>query len=122
MIRLTARAAAWLLLSVLPAWAGDAASGERLFRTQCGSCHSVQPGRNMLGPSLFGVYGRAYGTAPGFRYPPAGQDAAVVWDERSLDRFLADPRSVLPRTSMLFAGLRTPAARADIVAYLQTLK
>jgi cytochrome c len=120
---LTGPAAALLvLLAAPPAQAGDAASGERLFRTQCASCHSGEPGRHKVGPSLFGVVGRPYGTAPGFRYPPADRDAAVVWDAESLDKYLTDPKSVLPRTAMPYAGLRNPAQRADIVAYLATLR
>ena len=100
-----------------PARAGDAASGGRLFRTQCAACHSTEPGRNKVGPSLFGVVGRAYGTAPGFRYSPASRDAAVVWNDESLDRYMADPKSVLPLAAMPYAGLRNPAMRADILAY-----
>ena len=123
MTRLIGPAAAVLaLLCALPARAGDAASGERLFRVQCGSCHSPQPGRNMMGPSLSGVVGRAYGTAPGYRYPAASRDAVVVWDDETLDKYLTDPKSVLPHGAMPYAGLRDPARRADIVAYLRTLK
>jgi cytochrome c len=94
----------------------------RLFRTQCAACHSSEPGANKIGPSLFGVYGRAYGAAPGFRYPAASRDAVVVWTDESLDKYLTDPRSVLPRGAMPYAGLRNPAQRADILAYLQSLK
>ncbi len=123
MIRLSGLAAALLILAgAQPARAGDAASGGRLFRTQCAACHSTEPGRNKVGPSLFGVVGRAYGTAPGFRYSPASRDAAVVWNDELLDRYMADPKSVLPLAAMPYAGLRNPAMRADILAYLQTLK
>jgi cytochrome c len=109
-------------LGPMLAWAGDAASGERLFRTQCASCHSTEPGRNMIGPSLAGVYGRAYGTAPGFRYSAASRGAAVVWDEESLDKYIANPRSVLPQAAMAYPGLRNAGQRADILAYLQQVK
>lgn len=123
MIRLIVVAAAMQgLLGAVPAWAGDAASGGRLFRSQCGACHSPHPGLNLIGPSLAGVYGRAYGTAEGYRYKGASPDSAVVWDDATLDKYLADPKSVLPHGTMLYAGLRDPAQRADIVAYLQTLK
>ena len=115
-------AALLVLLGATPARAGDAASGDRLFRTQCAACHSTEPGRNKIGPSLFGVVGRPYGTVPGYRYPPASRDMAVVWDDEALDKYLANPKSVLPRGAMPYAGLRDPARRADIVAYLRTLK
>ena len=110
------------LLCAAPAWAGDAASGERLFRVQCGACHSAEPGINKVGPSLAGVAGRAYGTAPGYRYSPAGRDVAVLWDDDTLDKYLTEPKSVLPRGTMPYAGLRNPGQRSDIVAYLRTLK
>ncbi len=120
---LTGTVAALLALpGTLPAAAGDAAAGLRLFRTQCAACHSSEPGINKIGPSLFGVYGRAYGTAPGFRYPVASHDAAVVWTDESLDKYLTEPKSVLPHGVMPYAGLSDPAQRADIVAYLRSLK
>ena len=123
MTRLTGIAALLLaLLYAVPARAGDPTNGERLFRVQCAACHSSEPGRNKVGPSLAGVFGRAYGTAPGYRYPSASQDASLVWDDATLDKYLADPKSLLPRGVMPYAGLRNPAQRADIVAYLQTLK
>lgn len=123
MMRLTGPATVLLgLLCAMPAQAGDPAGGARLFRVQCAACHSADPGRNMVGPSLAGVYGRAYGTAPGYSYSAAKPDATVVWDDEALDKYLADPKSVLPRGVMPYAGLRNPAQRADIVAYLQTLR
>jgi cytochrome c len=123
MTRLTGAATALLaLLCAMPARAGDAASGERLFRVQCAACHSTEPGRNKVGPSLAGVFGRAYGAAPGYRYPAAGRDVALVWDDETLDKYLANPKSLLPQGAMPYAGLRNPAQRADILAYLQTLQ
>ncbi len=122
MRRLNAVAATMLgLLCAVPAWAGDPVKGERLFRAQCATCHSPHPGLNLIGPSLAGVHGRAYGAAPGYRYTGATPDAAVVWDDATLDKYIADPKSVLPHGTRLYAGLRDPAQRADIVAYLQTL-
>ena len=81
MTRLSVPALALLALwCAAPAWAGDAASGERLFRVQCAACHSSQPGRNQVGPSLAGVYGRRFGAAPGYRSSAAGHYTGVVWD------------------------------------------
>ena len=59
--------------SVDPAAAQDAAAGAAVFKSQCGICHSVQAGRNMTGPSLFGVVGRPAGKVPGFHYSPREQ-------------------------------------------------
>lgn len=112
-----------LTLGVSPvARADDVASGEQLFRVQCAICHSTQTGENMVGPSLSGVYGRAYGAAPGYRYAAAGDQAAMIWDEDALDRYISAPTAVLPQTTMAYPGLRSAALRAKIIAFLRTLR
>ncbi len=111
-----------LVLAATPAHAADPADGAGVFRTQCGSCHSTQPAHRGVGPSLFGVIGRAAGQAPGFHYSPAMRAARFTWDTAALDRYLADPRGVVSGTIMPFAGLRNDAQRADLIAYLATLK
>src|SRR5262245_29865440 len=71
--------------------AGDAENGARAFRV-CGACHSLEPGRHKTGPSLAGVLGRKAGTAEGFhRYSAALKGADVVWNETTLDAWIADP-------------------------------
>ena len=76
----------------------------------------------MVGPSLFGVVGRKSGSVPGFRYSPANQSANVTWDQAILDKYLQSPRSVIPGTIMTYAGLKDDTKRADLIAYLATLK
>lgn len=105
-----------------PARAADPAAGERLFRTQCASCHSVASGRNMVGPSLFGVAGRDAGTVPGYRYSAANRSAGITWTPDVLDHYLTRPAAVIPGTTMSYPGLRNEAQRADLIAYLATLK
>lgn len=104
------------------AWAaGDAARGARVFQ-QCAACHSVQPGRHLTGPSLAHVPGRKAATVPGFmRYSDALRAAGIVWTPEALDRWIADPQGMVPGTAMAFAGIREPAARADLVAYLEAV-
>lgn len=98
--------------------AGDAANGARAFRA-CAACHSLEPGRHKTGPSLSGVLGRKAGTAAGFRrYSPALKGADVVWDETTLDAWLADPQALIPGNRMVFTGLTDAQVRADLVAYL----
>ena len=107
--------------SVGPAAAQDAAAGAAVFKSQCGICHSVQPGRNMVGPSLFGVVGRRAGTIPGFHYSTANKDSGLTWDAATLDRYLTSPSTVVPHTIMTYAGLKDVQKRADLIAYLSTL-
>jgi cytochrome c len=101
--------------------AGDPAAGERVFGARCGFCHSVEPGRNGTGPSLFGVFGRKAGQAPGFSYSDANRGADVIFDTATLEKYLTSPRAVIPGTTKSFAGLRNAEQRADVIAYLATL-
>ena len=98
-----------------------AATGENVFRTSCSICHSAQPSRNLVGPSLFGVVGRHSGQVPGFHYSEANRRSGLTWDPATLDRYLTSPRQVVPGTLMTFPGLSDPGQRADVIAYLATL-
>jgi len=100
--------------------AGDVIKGKSAFAI-CAMCHSDLPGKNGIGPSLFGVVGRDAGSAPGFKYS-AAMKAAGKWTPERLDAFIAAPKAVVPGTAMPFGGLKDAAKRADIVAYLSTLK
>ncbi|MBV8521611.1 MAG: c-type cytochrome [Acetobacteraceae bacterium] len=105
-----------------PAYAQDAADGDKVFRSQCSICHSPQPGRNIIGPSLFGVVGRHSGQVPGFYYSQANVQSGIIWTPTILDRYLTSPRQVVPGTLMTYPGLKDPKQRADLIAYLATLK
>jgi|SRR5579863_6045432 len=105
-----------------PANAADPAAGKSVFNSYCSICHSVQPGKNMVGPSLFGVVGRQTGSVPGFHYSPANQNAHLTWDAATLDKYLQSPRTVVPGTTMTYGGLKDDTKRADLIAYLATLK
>jgi cytochrome c len=98
----------------------DAAAGKALF-TQCAVCHSTD-GSNTVGPSLKGIAGRKTGTAEGFRYSRAMKNAGIVWDDKTLDAYLADPQKLIPGNVMPFSGIADAKQRADVIAYLQTLK
>lgn len=103
---------------------GDVAEGQKLFR-QCASCHMVgDDARNRVGPVLNDIVGANVASNEDFRYSPALIAAAEenrVWDEASLDAFLADPRGYLPGNRMTFRGLRKPEDRINLIAYLQSL-
>src|SRR5690349_22158580 len=103
-----------------PALAQDATAGEHVFNRYCSICHSVQPQRNIIGPSLFGVVGRHSGQVPGFRYSEANRSSGLTWDPATLDRYLANPRRVVPGTLMTFTGLKDAEQRSDVIAFLAT--
>jgi cytochrome c len=104
---------------LLPAAAfAQQADGERLFRQRCGTCHSLEPGQNRVGPHLSGVIGRTAGSVEGGRYSAALRESGIVWEGGILDAFLAAPRQAVPGTSMT-AGVANAAQRAAIIAYLE---
>ena len=101
---------------------GSAVAGATLFN-RCAICHSsTKGGPNKVGPVLFGVVGRKAGTYPGYAYSPAMQRAGFVWTPAKLMAYLAAPSQVVPGNAMPFAGIASPQQRADVVAYLGTLK
>lgn len=87
----------------------------------CAVCHSID-GSLGTGPTLKGVVGRQSGTVPGFRYSRAMKSAGVTWDAATLDRYLADPQSVVPGNVMPFSGVQDSGERAKIIAYLTSLR
>ena len=118
-------AIAALAAAVLPggvAWAADAEAGARVFRTQCGACHVVEAGKNRVGPSMHGIVGRTSGTVEGFRYSAANKNANITWTPEVLDKYLTNPKEMIPGTTMAYVGLRNATQRADLIAYLESLK
>ena len=114
-----AAALAAVLLAPMPVGAGpeDVAAGERLFRSQCSGCHSVEQGDIRAGPTLHGVIGRPAGTLQGFDYSAAMAAADLQWTPEALDTFLTDPAGTVPGTYMVFWGLEAPQRR-QVIAYL----
>ena len=115
-------AGSFALAAVPQARGQDAAAGEKVFKSQCSICHSQKPDRNIVGPSLFGVVGRHSGMIPNFHYSDANRASGLVWNPATLDRYLAAPRQVVPGTLMTYPGLKDPHQRADLIAYLATLR
>jgi cytochrome c2 len=87
----------------------------------CGICHSPQPGRNLIGPSLFNVVNRHSGEVPNFHYSEANRNSGLTWTVPTLDRYLTAPHELVPATKMTFVGLKDATQRADLIAYLATL-
>ncbi|MDZ5460660.1 c-type cytochrome [Azohydromonas lata] len=117
--------AAAALLAARPSLAqpaGDAALGSDVFSTHCAECHSVKDGRNKKGPSLFGVAGRQAAAVPGFSYSDAMKASGWSWTPQRLDAYITLPKQALPGGKMKYDGLADAKARADLLAYLATLK
>ncbi|MDZ7895756.1 MAG: c-type cytochrome [Sphingobium sp.] len=89
---------------------------------QCAVCHSVKAGENKLGPSLHGVFGRKVGMVKGFTYSPAMKSHGGTWTAAALDTYLTDPRKAVPGNRMSYMGQKDAAKRAELIAYLKTLK
>ena len=112
------RAIALALLLALPPLAlaaGDPARGEKIYE-RCAACHSLAVDRT--GPHHCGLIGRPAGTVQGFEYSKAMKRSGIVWNERTLDRLLADPMKAVPGTSMGYAGIPEVGERRDLIAYL----
>jgi cytochrome c len=110
-------------LAALPfaASAGDAAKGEKVFK-KCAACHAVGDGaRNKVGPELNDILGRTAGSLEDYKYSSAMVEAGnggLVWDETSLDTFLARPKDMIKGTKMAFAGLKKQEDLDNVIAYL----
>ncbi len=101
--------------------AGDPEAGKEVFK-KCALCHTTEPGKNKIGPSLAGVMDREPGTAPNFNYSDAMKNFKHKWTLEELDIYLTDPRKLVPGTKMIFPGLKDEKDRQNVIAYLQTLK
>ena len=115
--------AAIALAGAAPALAGGSAEdGAKVFKTKCGTCHTVEAGKNRVGPSLHGVVGRPAASLAGFKYSESLRDTKLVWDDRALNAYLEDPKKVAPKGSMAFTGLKKEQEREDVIAYLKSVR
>jgi cytochrome c len=96
--------------------AGDANAGEAVY-SRCLACHSLE--RHRTGPKHCGLFGRRAGRVGGFEFSESMRKSGIVWNEKTLDRFLADPMKTVPGTTMTYAGVEDPRERADLIAYLK---
>ena len=100
---------------------GDADRGAKVFK-KCKACHVVNQEKNKVGPHLFGLFGRKAGSVEGYRYSKAmiakGEEG-LVWNEETLNEFLAKPRSFVKGTKISFSGLKKEQQRLDLISYLK---
>ncbi len=96
-------------------------SGKAAF-TECAVCHVVREGeRSLVGPNLFGVYGRTAGSDPEFAYTDAMKNSGITWDDESLNAFLENPQALVRGNRMAYPGAKDAEKRAAIIDYLKTL-
>jgi len=102
---------------------GDAVRGNKLFK-RCKACHVADSsGKHKIGPNLFGVVGRKIASASGYRYSKALKShAGETWDNENLNAWLLKPRAFAKGTKMSFRGFKKAKDRADVIAYLSSIK
>jgi cytochrome c len=99
--------------------AQDLEAGEASFR-KCAPCHSVgEDATNKVGPVLNGLDGRKAGAVDGFGYSDANKNSGITWNEESFKEYIRDPRTKVPGTKMIFAGIKNEKEVADLWGYLK---
>jgi cytochrome c len=95
--------------------------GELAFNSVCGTCHTLRPGDNRLGPHLSGIIGRKAGTVENYaNYSSTMKDSDIVWDEKTLDKFIENPEGTVSNNNMKpFAGVPEAEQRSKILAFLK---
>lgn len=111
-------AALVLNASASAAQAGDPNAGREVFK-KCAVCHRLEPNRNAVGPSLYGVIGRKAGSVAGYSYSKALKAAEFVWTPEQLDQWLRNPKSLVPGNKMPFPGLPESNDRASVIEFLR---
>ena len=101
--------------------AADPVNGKKVFK-KCAACHSLQEGKNKIGPPLYNLLGRKAGSVEGYKYSKAMKNSDVVWDEESLDKFLTKPRKFIPKTKMSFRGIKKKSLRDDLISFFKQLQ
>lgn len=101
--------------------ASAAEPGQLAFNNRCRTCHSIREGDNRLGPSLHDIIGRKAGTSSGYaNYSQSLANSGIVWNEKTLNKFIEDPDAVVPGNNMNpYGGLQDAAERKEIVEYLK---
>jgi cytochrome c len=101
---------------------GNAIKGEQVFK-KCMACHAINDKANKVGPHLIGIVGRQVASVEGYKYSEGMKAYAAtgaVWDEAALPAYIENPKVVVAKTKMAFAGIKKEDERADLIAFLKT--
>lgn len=104
------------VLAMVAQAAPDAARGEQVY-ARCLGCHGLASDR--VGPRHCGLIGRRAASIAGFDYSKAMKQSGIVWNKKTLDRFLTKPIGAVPGTSMTYDGVPLAGDREDLIAYLE---
>lgn len=100
---------------------GNVKKGAKIFKSKCSQCHTInEGGANKNGPNLFGVFGQPSGKKA-FAYTEANRDSGIVWTEKHLFAYLENPKKYIPSTKMVFAGIKNPKERGDLIEYIKSM-
>jgi cytochrome c len=104
------------------AQAQDVAAGEASFK-KCLACHAIGPGaKNKVGPELNGLNGRKAGSVAGYSYSSANKDSGITWGEATFKEYIHDPKAMVPKTKMAFAGIKSQKEIDNLWAYVSQFK
>jgi len=98
---------------------GNAATGAKLFKAKCASCHTIKEGGpNMQGPNLHGIMGQQAGKRGGQKYTKGMKASGITWDNETMFNWLTTPKTFIKGTNMAFVGFKKPTDSADVIAFL----
>jgi|OpeIllAssembly_1097287.scaffolds.fasta_scaffold20263_5 cytochrome c len=92
--------------------------GEKLFRSNCIGCHSINC--NRTGPKLKNILGRKAGSLADFsHYSEPLKNSGIVWSEAKLDEFLTAPSNLVPGTAMSIVSIKDAKERREIISFVK---
>lgn len=105
--------------STATASADDVEAGAKVFK-KCAPCHDVgETAKNKVGPILNGLDGRQAGTVPDYAYSDANKNSGITWNKETFVKYIKDPKAAIPKTKMVFIGIKKESEAEDLWAYLK---